>query len=162
MEGTQGALPFGVTSVDALAGRAVQIRDEGGVLYLFGFVPSLSDDDSPSHAHKPMHPLVPGHGQMRLRDVPKHARRRFEVRATDLQGHHHVAVRVENPTTHQMTTIGVIAVNKNDHAVLRRDTEKGEALPFGQTQLKPLIGLDVEVRDAVTQELLLTGKVPKL
>ncbi len=154
-------LPFGVATVEELANRNAEIRDEANVVYLTGVVPSLLAPTKTRHANRTLHHHVNGTGQVRIMTAPKKPRSTFEVRLSGVKGHDHAVVRVEDPKTHVMKTVGTIALDAKGKGKIVFDTKKGQALPLGKSCNDPLCGQAIDVRDAASGQTLLTGKIPK-
>ena len=154
-------LPFGVTDVELLANRIVQIRDEANIVYLGGIVPSLLAPTQTRHAHRTLHPNDHGSGQVRIMKVPKKPRNTFEVRVNGAKGHDHAVVRVEDPKTHVMVVAGTIVLDAKGKGKLVLDTAKGQALPLGKSCNEPLCNRKIDVRDAASGQEILSGKIPK-
>lgn len=155
-----GSLPLGVTDVETLAGSLVEVRDEGGVVYLTGVMPSLIGDFSPDTGKTNLD--GEGKGKLRLRSVPKKAKHEFELELSKLNETESVTVNVAHPTTQVLTSIATLQLKPNGKGKLRLRTKKGDALPFGATSVEQLGGLTIEVRDATSSAVLLTGTIPQL
>lgn len=67
---------------------------------------------------------------------------------------------VADPDNGQLTSLGTVVTGADGGAFLVFDTMDGDDLPFGAQTVRELTGLDVEVRDDVTGDVLLHGQMP--
>ncbi len=174
-----GVLPAGATTVADLEGYDVEVRDATDGTVLLGGkipgaaqgVPSDSSDggDGTGHAGRTrgearLTAVVAGlGGNVEVRSDPDAGRERFKIEAEHLAAYASVEFFVEDSVgTGTFSSVGIRTVNLEADAELELDTGDGASLPNAATSASDLVGLAVEVRDAATGDLLLTGTVPTL
>lgn len=162
VEGGFGSLPFGVASVDDLAGRGVEIRDELNVAYLYGTMPSLVANLKPTNGKVKLDAPGAPKGLLKMKSNPKKAKDELEVSVGGLKGLAGVTLEIEHPQTHTMAPVANVSLKSNGGGKLRLQTKKGDTLPFGSTSVKELSGLNFQVRNPSTSAVIFTGKLPKL
>ena len=146
--GSSLALPFplGVTNLNELAGKLIQICDQATNIYLQVVIPPLvATPTKLSYTHKVnmVKPVIPpskkAAGVIRASFTGTSGRSVFEVRVTGL-------------TPGNTYTISLVGTVTETYPLINRtlsfDTAKGNELPFGVTTVSDLTGIIVEIRDA--------------
>lgn len=154
-------LPFGVTDVNDLSGRIVQVRDNTDAVYLEGVVPSLGGSTQPQSANATFSGVV-GKAELKLKSIPKAPKEKFELRLLQQAANQSVEVFIANPTGGALTMVSALTANSGGKAELKINTGKGQALPFGLPSLADLGGLALEIREAGTGNVLVSGVIPQL
>jgi hypothetical protein len=165
----QGELPFGVSSVAELQGRAIEIRI-GAASALTGHVPMLGI--SPRKHHKARVTLDPtdaapddARARLRLRSKPFKGDERFELMVVDfaLAEDDTLLLFLEDPAN-PGTWVDLGDFEQHPHEIdehrYRRRTRKGAPLPFFVDAVSDLGGLAVEVRDGDGNQVWFEGVVP--
>lgn len=155
------ALPFGVASVDDLAGRGVQVRDGSNVVYLEGMVPGVSLSQKATKAQTSLQSVVAGKGKLSMKKIPKKAQQLFELNLKKLGKSAVVEVLVLDPNL-GMTVVATLNANKGGNTKLKINTRKGQSLPLNALSVSELAGRTIEVRLQGTNTVLLTGVIPTL
>lgn len=175
-------LPFDVLTVDELEGYDVAVRDGvTGTNLLVGSIPELpasapsdaedddSDDDgSDDEGEERGKARLTAHeadleGYVEIESEPLEGDQEFKIEAEYLAPGREVEFFIEDaaaPGT--FVSLGTRAADLEGEAELELETDEGQTLPGGATTVAELVGLSVEVRDAVTGALLLDGTVPAL
>ena len=106
-------------------------------------------------------PGLEGYVEIRTRDAG--TRHCFEIEGEDLFAYAAVEFFIETGVdAGTFTSLGTLPVDVEGEAELERETSDGDALPNDASAASELVGLRVEVRDAATGDLLLSGVVPPL
>ena len=164
-------LPFGVASVADLVGYGIEVRDAGSALVLlFGTMPDsplrTSDHGSRSRGRALLTPGTGAVGEAHVAIESRTGTETHEEFKVDVE--HEVAglaldVYVEDPTAlGTFALVGSIAVDGEHEAELEIKTQDGDTLPFGLTSVSGLVGMQVELRNAVGGAVLYSGLVPAL
>lgn len=161
-------LPFGVDSLLDLEGYGVEVRDREGTPLLRARIPDLPPYGNCFRvrgAARLRSWVDPIGGYVRYRVVgcvPTWLRQRFVLAAHGLDAWQEVEFFLEDPDhPGTLVSIGTLLANKRGQARLVFDTRLGDDLPHDVATIKPLIGMQIQVRDDVTGELLLSGRVPQ-
>lgn len=155
-------LPFGVTSVNDLAGRGVQVRDATDAVLLEGVVPGVSFSLKATKAQTSLTAVTAGKGKLRLRNVPKKAQQFFELQLKKVGKGAVVEIFVFDPNTSTMVLAQTLNANSGGNTKLKINTRKGQSLPLNALTLSELGGRAIEVRLQGTGTVLLTGVIPTL
>lgn len=170
-------LPFDVSAVSALEGFVVEVRDAStGLVLLRGQVPEMpaaapgddgSDDDGEDEEDRTRgRTQLTVHeagleGYVEIRSRPDDNRERFQIEAEHLASGRTVEFFIENALgSASFVSLGTRTAGSYGEAELELDTGDGDTLPLGVTSASALTGYAVEVRDATTNALLLSGIVP--
>jgi hypothetical protein len=174
-------LPFSAGTVESLAGRTLEVRS-GGQTYLTGVIPSVSGgsggggggsgsggSNSSSKWEIGKAPLMrpspapdsDASGYVETRKRAKDNHQKFKVEAEHLDPAGSFAVFVEDAVgSGVFANVGAMGPeSKIGEFELELETEDGDALPFGVTDVADLAGRGVQVRDA-SDVVLLEGVVP--
>jgi len=184
-----GVLPLGAGSVEDLVDHTVEVRDAvEGIVLLIATVPDVpasvpspapdgdgddddeedgdgdDEDDARARGRSPLVPQIDGlGGYVEIRSRPEDSRERFKIEAEQLAGFTSVEFFLEDGLgLGTFSSLGVQTVDVEGEAELKLDTADGDVLPNCAIVSADLVGLGVEVRDAATGNLLLTGTVPAL
>jgi hypothetical protein len=164
-------LPLDAASVDDLAGYGIEI-EFGGEVILTGAVPELpewvpgsGDDPTPTgHAHgKALLTAVEDglEGYVEVGRNPRHDEEEFEIEAQHLDAGRVVRFEIRDPDTGEFVTLDTLAADEHGKAEAKFETDDGP-LPLDAASVDDLAGLDVQVVDDDTGDVLLTGTVPDL
>ncbi len=178
-EFTTLALPFDATTIEELEGYDVVVRDAGtSVDLLVGTVPELpaaapsEDDDAEGEDDEELEERGKARltayedgleGYVEIESEPLDNEQEFEIEAENLAPGREVEFFIEDaaaPGT--FISLGTRFADSEGEAELELDNDEGATLPGGATTVADLVGLGVEVRDAVSGALLLDGTVPAL
>jgi len=178
-----GVLPAGATTVADLEGYDVEVRDAtDGTALLWATIPSAAaavptdptsggsgsgGDDGASgrtRGESRLTAQVAGlQGNVEVRSRPAASRERFKMEGEHLGAYVSVEFFVEDSLgAGTFTSVGVRTVKVEGDAELKLDTGHGDSLPNAASSASDLVGLAVEVRDAATGDVLLTGTIPAL
>jgi hypothetical protein len=189
--GDGGRLPFAVSDLEDLEDHDVEVRDaDTGDVLLTATVPELppvapfqgdgaggddddgsgddGDDDESRLRGRALLTAVEagleGYVEIRSRTDDGETRERFKMQVEGLAVGREVEFFVEDPTqAGTFLTLGTRDAHGTEgKAHLQLCTGHGDALPGGASAVSALVGLDVEIRDADTGDLLLEGTVPQL
>lgn len=160
--GDGAQLPLGVADVDELTGRVVEVRDGGGATYLTGVVPFLSGGSSSVAKTSTDLVATVGKGKIRLKSNSKAPYQRLEVRCKKLAKKSAVELWMRDPGTGTFAMVQALQTNGGGNTKYKVQTKKGQPLPFGAATLGALAGVDLEVRDATSGNVLQSGQVPSL
>ena len=170
-------LPFDVTAVAELEGFVVEVRDaSSGLVLLRGDVPEMPaaapgdddgehdgedhEDDSRGRTRLTAHESGL-EGYVEIRSRPDDNRERFQMEAEHLASGRPVEFFIEDALgSATFVSLGTRTAGSYGEAELELDTHDGDTLPLGVTSAGDLTGFAVEVRDAGTNALLLSGVVP--
>ena len=170
-------LPFDVTAVAELEGFVVEVRDaSSGLVLLRGDVPEMPaaapgdddgehdgedhEDDSRGRTRLTAHESGL-EGYVEIRSRPDDNRERFQMEAEHLASGRTVEFFIEDALgSATFVSLGTRTAGSYGEAELELDTHDGDTLPLGVTSAGDLTGFAVEVRDAGTNALLLSGVVP--
>ena len=166
-------LPMGAAAADDLSGFLVEVRLATGELLLTGEIPALPDgtvtpgdpgsetDRSRGKAH--LTPLVAGlEGHVEIRQRLDENEQRFEIEAEHLVSGTAVAFWIEDPAN-AGTFVRLGGATAGTTGDVEFETEDGDPLPLGVTDVADLVGLDVRVTlDDGSDQVLLEGTVPPL
>lgn len=175
-----GVLPHGATTVADLVGCTVEVRDgTTGTTYLRGEIrelpPSADDDDGDGSDDDDG-----GEEGDRLRG------RSFLARSTATSGESHCEIerRTDEGVRNEfkveiegyasvvtvqvwladgggvLTNVGSFSVNAEGYGELELESQDGDAMPFGVTDVTTLSGRAIELRDASGGAVLFAGTVP--
>jgi hypothetical protein len=171
-------LPFDVLTVAELEGYDVAVRDAVTGANLFaGTVPELpaaapsdaDDDDSDDDGEE-----AEERGKARLTTYEAGLEgyveieseideQEFKIEAEHLVTGREVEFFIEDAAgSGTFISLGTRAADLEGEAELELETDDGDTLPNGALAVSELVGLAVEVRDAVTGTVLLDGTVPAL
>ena len=164
-------LPFGAASVADLVGYGIEVRDAtAATVLLFGTMPDSplrSSDHGTRSRGRAL--LTAGTGAVGEAHVEIESR-------TGLESHEEFKVEVEGEASGltldvyvedpaalgTFALVGSIAINGEHEAELEIKTQDGDTLPFGLTSVSGLVGMQVELRNAVGGAVLYSGLVPAL
>ncbi len=125
-----------------------------------------SDDDGESRlrGRSPLVAVVAGlKGHIEIRSREQGTNERLEIEGEHLSPDAAVEFFVEDGLgADTFTSIGARSADMEGEAELELETGDGDALPNGAATVAELVGLKVEVRDAATGDLLLSGTIPAL
>jgi len=179
-------LPHGAADVSELEGFGVIVRDATtGDDLMTGHIPELGrippacdkhdgdddheDDDGNDDEHDAHHrgrtrltnaDGVAGEAKAGLRDRPGRQKLGVEVEHTDVTDP--IEFWLEDPANlGTFVLIGTLTAHE-DELRLELDTGDGDLLPFGVTDVKDLVGLQVELRSGADGSVLFTGVLPPL
>lgn len=167
---SEDGLPLGVSSVQELVGRALEVQS-GGVVYLFGTVPEMSQEKggkwqkAKSALVRPEPPVVAeAKGKIEVRSRSSDNRHRFKVKAEHLPADSYHLFVEDAVGSGQFVDAGAMAQDDEDddegsEYEFKADTKNGDALPAGAQTAAELAGRRVEVRDSLDQ-VVLYGTVP--
>jgi hypothetical protein len=166
-------LPFGVGAVADLEGFLVEVRDAGsGLVLLRGDVPEVpaaaadgsggSGEGERSRGRSELTAVVAGlEGHVEIRSRPDENREKFEMEAEHLAAGRSVRFLIEATLGGaDFVSIGTRTADGEGEAELELATNDGATLPLGVSKAGDLSGRAVQVRDATTGDVLLTGIVP--
>jgi hypothetical protein len=168
-------LPFGVEGLGQLEGHRVVVRNVDEVDLLRARIPILPRrDDERDFCFRirararlvPQVDDVHGHVAMAARgcvdgDERRLLRQIFKIEAEGLTHGQEVEFFLEDPDEPgTLVSLGTIIANRMGEAGITFDTDDGDELPFGVATIRGLTGLRVQVRDDVTGDVLLEGRVP--
>ena len=173
-----GVLPHGATTVEELVGCGVEVRDATtGTVLLFGTfesVPASSDDEDGDGNDD-------GGGTERLRgravltkavgvggkaycEIERRTdggtRNEFKVEVENQTSGLVVEVWVANPVGGALTNVGSLTVGAQGEGQLELQSQDGDSMPFGVTDVTTLSGLAIELRNATGGAVLYSGLVP--
>jgi hypothetical protein len=166
-----GTLPAGVTNLADLQGVRVEVRGvPSGPVLLSGEIPdlppALADVDAERHGEARLTAAAGVVGtatvevQREMEEGVADDEFEVEVEHLALPAGTTLLVRLENPSSPgTFQTVGTITVDADGRGKLKLESQEG-GLPFGATSIDALVGLDVEVRNATTNDLLFSGTVP--
>jgi len=154
-------LPFGVSAVEDLAGRGVQVRDEADAVVLSSIMPVFVPKGSPDvvlvDLVLPASPPEPAaEGRVELMSKPWKGDERFGVEAQSLPAGEY-SVFVEEPLGSGLfEEVGDLAPDPDEPGQLQLDLRRkfGDPLPLGVEVVDELLGRAVEVRDSVGSAFL--------
>jgi len=180
-----GTLPFGVATVELLAGLAIEVRDGASAVVLAGVVPALGagdddgddddgDDDGDHDGDDDEHDGLPARGRAALvrADSSPYAEARGEVEVETRSGEEEFEIEAERldagvaveffleDGAGAMASIGTATTDGDGEAEIEFGTEEGGSLPLGAASVAELAGRRVEVRTA-DGTLVLFGEVPE-
>lgn len=173
-----GVLPHGATTVEDLVGCDVEVRDAvSGTVLLYGSfesVPASSDDDDGDgedddggdermrgRALLTGASGVAGKAYCEIeRRTDGETRDEFKVEVEDQTPGLVVEVWVANPVGGALTNVGSLTIGAFGEGELELESQDGDAMPFGVTDVTTLTGLAVELRNAADSAVLFTGTVP--
>ncbi len=146
----EAPLPFGVTSGDQLAGRAIEVRDADGAVVLAGLTPDLrfnNDDQEGKILLSPPEPTGDNDpsGEMELRQQNGRIRIKVEIERLDAVIAYEVILT--NPATGESVSLGVITTDENGEGQMRVDTAQGDPVPFGVGSVSELLNFEIAVND---------------
>lgn len=156
------SLPFGA-SLDALAGGAVEIRDDAGAVVLSGNFPSAAAPGPKSDGKAELTSNVPG-AQGRIEvgfkaaDGHHDAESTLKITLEKLSGDTEYTLWGLDPATATLTQFASVTTKKDGRAEFKVETKHGDALPFGAT-LADLTGTTLEVHDS-SGAVVLFGTFP--
>ncbi|MGE0192781.1 MAG: hypothetical protein AB7T63_12165 [Planctomycetota bacterium] len=174
-------LPFDVSAVSELEGFVVEVRDAGsGLVLLRGEVPDVpataggqddddddddGDDDGDDEDSRGRSRLTAHEsgleGYVEIRSRTDDNRERFEMEAEHLAAGRTVEFFIEDALgSATFVSLGTRTAGSYGEAELELDTGDGDTLPLDVSSASALTGFAVEVRDASTNALLLSGVVP--
>jgi FG-GAP repeat len=156
-----GRIPaaLGVEALDDLVGRILLVRDSIGgdvcSLRLPDLVPAASSKSTtPLEPAAPPNPYPAASGKLKIRDEPASGRHRLELKVKKIPKSASLTLWMEDgPGSGTMVQVGDLEKLK-----LKRDTKKGDPLPFGVACGVDLAGRVVEVREGST--VILRGTIP--
>jgi hypothetical protein len=172
-----GVLPHAAATVEDLVGCDVEVRDAtNGTVLLFGTfesVPASSDDDDGDgddddggterlrgRAVLTKEFGVAGKAYCEIeRRTDGGTRNEFKVEVEDQTAGLVVDVLVANPVGGALTHVGSLTVGSLGEGELELESQDGDSMPFGVTDVTTLSGLAIELRDA-GGTVLWTGTVP--
>ncbi len=165
----EGSLPLGVSLLDELAGRHLEIRIRGsGDVVLATDIPDLTPRrDAKAEDDLDATPDAPAgaEAEIRVRSRPRKGDERFRVKVHDfvLAPTQKLRLFLEDPMNpNVLVDQGALQDDDSDEAEFRARTRKGQALPFGVASTRNLVGLKLEIRDADTGTVYFEGMVPAL
>ena len=173
--GDEDELPFGVEGLGQLEGHRVVVRDADDVDLLRARIPILPRrDDERDFCFRirararlvPQVDDVRGYVAMAARgcvdgDERRLLRQLFKIEAEELSRGQEVEFFLEDPDDPgTLVSLGTVIANRMGEAGVSFDTDDGDDLPFGVATIRALTGLRIQVRDDVTGDVLLTGRVP--
>jgi hypothetical protein len=161
------ALPLGVTDVEALAGRRVEIRNATGGVLLFGFVPPFGLATNVSKAKVKIFadetaPFPKMKGTLQLRSKPNKGQERIVFKAQHIpenSGPLHVFIEDGQGV---FVDDGLMEMTGKTTGRYARDCTDGDQLPQGVTSVDALVGRQIELRDETIAEALLSAEIPEL
>jgi hypothetical protein len=165
-------LPLGALAAEELSGFLVEVRLSGtGELLLTGEVPSLPDGTvTPGQpgeggdslrGRAPLTALVAGlEGHVEIEQELEDNEQEFEIEAERLAPGTMVSFWIEDPVSPGMFTKFADAT-AGDDGEAEFETEDGDPLPLGVTDVADLVGLGVRVIDG-SDQVLLEGTIPPL
>lgn len=173
-----GVLPHGAATVEDLVGCSVEVRDAtNGTVLLFGTfesVPASSDDEDGDGNDD-------GGGTERLRgravlakavgvagkaycEIERRTdggtRNEFKVEVENQTVGLVVEVWVANPVGGALTNVGSLTIGAQGEGQLELQSQDGDSMPFGVTDVTTLSGLPLELRNASGGAVLYSGTVP--
>ncbi len=173
--GDEDELPFGVDGLGKLQGHRVVVRDADEVDLLRARIPLLPRRDDERdfcfriRARARLVPHVEGvKGYVAMGaagcvegDERRLIRQIFRIEAAGLTRGQEVEFFLEDPDDPgSLVSLGTVIADRMGEAGVKFDTDDGDELPFGVATIRALTGLRLQVRDDVTGDVLLTGRVP--
>ena len=173
---SEGTLPLGAQSLEELIGRRVEIRS-GGELYLYGTVPSASEQDKKASQWRQAKSSLTrpdgfedddAHGAVDVRTRDADGRHRLKVKADDMPDGDYRFFLEDAVGSDTMVEVAALLVDADDdddeddfEYEFKADTQHGDPLPLGAASIDELSGRRVEVRDSLSA-VVLVGMVPSL
>ena len=172
-----GRLPFAVSSIEDLEGYAVEVRDFSTEVALLTvsvpeMAPHMDEDDhmngDPETDRTRGRMRLTSHvegleGYVEMRHRASRDEERFNVEVEGLAAGQEVDIYIQDATdADTFTYVGSMTANADGHAEMELDTRDGDSLPHGAGHVGDLMGLELEVRDALTGDVLLSGHAPSM
>jgi len=162
------ALPLGAMAVADLAGRSVAVRTAIGDALLEGTIPDLGalsasgsglqkDRSGLTNADRAFAPG--GSGKVTVDFRPQRGRSKLDIEVEHVPAGAMLEVFIVNPASGVLEKVAELTVAPTGKAEAEFNTQDGDALPFGVSQVSELFGKAVEIRSP-DGSVRFTGGVP--
>ncbi len=152
-------LPLGAASVDALAGRRVEVRTAAGIPVLFGIVPNATTS-AENHHEKGSFDLSGNSARVDAKVNGRAGRERLTIKVRDRAAAGGTAELFVDDGTGTLVLAGSATVRRSGTVRFTFDNRKGGTLPLSAERLHDLSGRAFEIR--VGGAVAVSGTLPAI